>query len=382
MKILIIGNGKSIYIQNYIKYVLLGGDNKVYLSFHNDYNDELLAIYQSLGVELVDLFEKRGPFRQIPKISTLSSFIMNLNAKIKPLDFDIIHIQGMYDSNLLGFAYKSIRKCCKRLVLSYWGSDILDIDNKKAKKMRNLLNAASVIHIATESMRKAFRGYYGKQYDKKLASAFFGNVLVQRYTELSGSGTLSSLENPIYLPEDKYIIALGYNGNKRQQHKEIITSLASLPKQILKKCYFVIQMSYGIDSDNYMTVIMNILKDNNMEGVVFDKFLSVDESIALKSKVDIFVHGQTTDAHSSSLLEYMYLGSKVISPSWIEYEEWKELGIKYWEYDSFSDLPRLFEFLLDYDFDAQNNYEIIKKEYSWESKKQDWINMLTDQHFN
>lgn len=374
MKILLIANPNSLYIKNYIKYVLNDDTYKIYLTRAEDVDEELEEFYQFHGVTMLDLYRKTGLLKTIPRLSTIVSFRENLKTLVRPLHLDVIQIHYMGNPNLMRFSYKLLGKCCKKLVLTYWGSDILDIHAQQAKKFTGLLKEAYKIVVSTEKMKEAFHRYYGDRFDDKLAAAFFGLPFVDRYTEMD-QGTRDKMQSPVPLPDDRIIIALGYNGSTRQQHQNMIEALGNLPDNIRDRCYFAVQMTYGVTEIGYPDKIRRLLREKKMSGVVFEHFLSVDESIAFKQKVDIFIHAQTTDALSSSMLEYLFIGSKVINGSWLGYKELKEIGIQFYEFSSFEELPAVLERVIHQE-QNDHNYDIIRQNHSWKSKKKDWIRLF------
>lgn len=387
MKILLWGNPKSIYIKHYVKYVLHDELSKIYLTCNEKLDYESKKFYQAHNVNLINLFLKRGFLKNIPKLATFTSLLINLGEYTRNGRFDYIHIHFVGNNSLMRYISPFLKRYCKKVILTFWGSDILDINKKQADLLVGVLNLSEKIVLSTAMMKKQFRAYYGQKYDHKIIQCFFGNTLISRVVELKQNNrqindSISSLENEIIsmdssflpLPKDKYIISIGYSGSSRQQHKLVLEEIKDLPENIKKNIYCVIQMSYGNIGQKYQADIFSLMQNYEIKGNIITKWLSPEETLYFKLQVDLFIHAQISDALSASVLEYLYLDRLVFNPSWIKYVEWEELGCKYIEYDSFAELPQLITEAMQGRFNNINNdvQSIIEERFSWQHLSNCW----------
>lgn len=380
MKILIMGNPKSIFMKSYVEYITANSGYEVYLSCPDRLGEDDKNFYKQNDVHLINLFSGLtlpGPFS---KASTFFNFIVSLKRLTAGKEFDCLHIHSLTNSSLLQYASKYINRMFKNIIVTFWGSDILDISEKTAKSNAKILDVSRYIVLSTEEMRKKFRGYYGKKYDKKIISCLFGNAVISKYLSLKNENKDVRLSSDVFIekhqiPKDKLIISVGYNSSKRQQHIKALTALASLPAETLKNIYCILQMSYGSGDEKYMNEITTFMKKKGIDGKILKSWLSAEETLEFKSIVDIFIHAQTTDALSASIIEYIYMGCTVFTPSWIKYAEWEKLGLEYITFDNFEDLAdKLKKQLSNYlrKRPCREVQKIIENNFSWQNQVVCW----------
>ncbi|MBS6798855.1 MAG: hypothetical protein KH297_03155 [Firmicutes bacterium] len=367
MKILIIGSPDSVYIKYYIIKVLLPIKMEVYLSFKKGISTKDKEFYERYGVTLVGLYEKNGVYGKIPKLSTLLCYIRNLKKYTFDGDIDFIQIHYIGNSKLMKHSYKFLRKYTRCLISTFWGSDILDIDYKRAKQIEGLIDVSDKIVLSTSAMRDKFREYYGEKYDDKIESYLFGNQIIEKSLESKNKDRKKK-------KRDKFIVSIGYNGAERQQHLKVLEQMNSLPYDIKNKIHIVIQMSYGVTDLSYKDRINYSFSKYSLSGEIIEKYLDINDTIILRENVDLFINSQTTDALSSSVLEYIYFGAEVLNPEWINYKEWKDMGITYNEYNSFSDLNKYIIKFINGEIhtDHHKNANIIKQNFTWKYNAPHW----------
>lgn len=370
MKILIIGSPESIYIKYYIKNVLVPLNLNILLSCSKELRYEDKMFYDEYNVRLVNLYEKRGILGKLPKISTLISYIKNLKKYTSNGNIEFIQLHYVGNPQLMKFSYKFLKKYTKRLISTFWGSDILDIDDKRARQIEGLMTVSDKIVLSTAAMKEKFQEYYGNKYDHKIVSYLFGNQIIERSLEVGNKERKK--KNP-----DKYNVAIGYNGSKRQQHLKVIEELSMLPKDVKRKLNIIVQMSYSMPNTEYKDSIKYSIYKADLCGYIIEKYLNIDETIQLRKNIDIFINSQTTDALSSSVLEYIYFGAEVLNPKWINYKEWESMGISYNKYESFSELNNLIIKIIQGGIhtDHVKNASIIEKNFTWKNNAPKWQNL-------
>ena len=99
-----------------------------------------------------------------------------------------------------------------------------------------------------------------------------------------------------------------------------------------------------------------------------------DEVAILRLSTDIFLYGQTTDAISASAMEYLYAGTVLIKPKWLDYSELSEAV--YYEYGRFEDIPSTLETVLEdrervFSRPAQNRKQ-FRAARTWEVLASKW----------
>lgn len=367
LQILIIGSPASIYTKYYITEVLLPLNANVFLSYNKKISDEDRKFYEKKGVVLVNLYEKSGALGRLPKISNLLCYLKNLKKYTLGGRIDCIHIHYIGNPKLMKYSYLFLRKYSSRLIATFWGSDILDIDRKRANQIKGLMTVSDKIVLSTYEMRKKFRDYYGNAFDEKIEACLFGNAIIEAATKKQERTNTKKDKN-------KLIISIGYNGSKRQQHLKVLEELNKLSNEIKEKIFIIIQMSYGINDLSYKGEVEQKMNDYELDGEIIEEYLNIEETIELKSNVDLFINSQKTDALSSSVLEYMYFGAEVLNPEWINYRDWTDLDISFNKYKEFSDINKWIIKLLEGEkpTNHRRNKEIIEHNFTWKHNAKKW----------
>lgn len=259
------------------------------------------------------------------------------------------------------------------LILTYWGSDLFRAEPRQYNK--KLIRVASQITFMTTGLQDRFREVYGTEYDGKLRVIDFGVSAYDTIDACSDAATPTP-GLPAH-PSGKICIAVGYNAFPAQQHGYILEALARLPRHILRKCHIVLQYSYGRTKDaEYYHSIEQQLATMGCTWTIIDKFLDDAETAILRKNVDIFIHAQTTDALSASMLEYLYAGAIVINGAWLNYDILEKAGIFYFTFENFQELTQLMETIInnrqEYAARFSKNRKALYALNSWNAVRNDW----------
>ena len=94
--------------------------------------------------------------------------------------------------------------------------------------------------------------------------------------------------------------------------------------------------------------------------------------IWLRKGTDLFIHMQQTDAYSSSLHEYLYSKTKVITAAWLSYKELETWGVPY-KPSTFDTLPNDIIEIINTKRDEVSD-QLIKFliVYSWSYQINEW----------
>ena len=363
--ILIIGNAKSIFIKEYIKHVATKEFDTIVLTCRGALPEEEKELYKNFDVKLVDLYQKGPVLSCIPKVANTIAFINNLKRVAKEYEIDTIQVHNVLNVNNLMFAYNALRQSCKRLILTYWGSDILDTDRTRTKRCEKLLEVTDIIILPTAAMREKFREYYGNKFDEKIDGVVFGNSIIQLAESMTWEKT----------PSDKIRIAIGYNANPRQQHIKVIDALGKLSDEDKEKIKIVLHMGYGDQgSDGYYVEVKQALEDNGLEGEIHTEFFNHEQVIEFRKAVDVYINAQITDALSASVMEYMYFGAIALNPTWLDYKEWRDLGIDYVDYEEFDEIPGIISKIVagEIEISTEENRGKIAGNFTWTELSKKW----------
>ncbi|MCR5340561.1 MAG: hypothetical protein K6E60_04365 [Saccharofermentans sp.] len=358
MKVLIIGNANSIWVKNVIEKTYLPFGDKV--SVLSSSNDVFSEYYKEHKVKILE-WRKRD---------SLKNFLHDYRCLAKCYDIVQVHfVRG--DSSSMG---RINRLFSKRLILSFWGSDLFRAENADTR-IKRALNAASAITMSTPEMEEKFHHLYGDRYDSKIHRLGFGvkglDVLQAMKAERS------DLLHKYFIPENKVIISIGYNKSQAQQHVKVLDVIHSFSKDIQAKIHIVLRLTYGSCEPGYVEKIKCYLSKLDCTYSLFENYLSDEEFAELTILTDVFIHAQTSDAQSASVSEHLYAGCLVLNPSWIKYSNLKD-KVFYLSFNDFNDLGSLLsENIVS---KAESPYKDLLKENSkriyelcsWKTAVQKW----------
>lgn len=366
-RVLVIGNANSIWLKEYVKKIHIAKGAEVYLTAYNPINERFLKEYNKLGVNIVPLYSQNKLVDKISKAFNIFCFIRK-NGKF----LNCVDIQSPPHNNQAIFLSHILKGVKAKKSITFWGSDLMRINVSEARILSKILVLADKINISTEEMVSVFKSHYGNTFDSKLVSAKFGSLAFDAIDKIRDSLTKQECKAQFGLNSEKITVAVGHNGNKEQQHIKVLKELAYLDFDIKNKIELVFHVGYGL-KDNYADEIAEEAKKTGISYVIIKDMLDLDDIAKLRNATDIIIHAQTTDALSGSIRECIYAGTVLINPTWINYEEFDNIGIQYFKYSEFSEINSMVSKLISGDIcvDIHNNIKLMKI-FSWESVSRDW----------
>lgn len=376
MNILIFCNPNNIHNYNYIKNVLCKENYEltVYsysLPLHG-INSDYLEFYRKNNVHIIGghSISEVGHIRYIFK-SYLSIKQLNNN-------FDCLHVQ--YVSPYIAPIICLFRKKFKKIILTYWGSDLLRSNVLFRLLCRPLVSVSSWITFITSEMQLTFEGYYHVKPNQQLGILDFGNMFFNQIDEkqhLIQGGLRNTLYEQFHLDPQKITITVGYYWRKQMRQLETVSCLVKSGVLNPERVQFAIP-AYSIP-EREKTELESLCSSRNFNVVVFDYFMNEEQVSGFRAISDVFINAQTTDAFSSAMTEHLYAGSVVINGSWLEYSVLDEHDIYYKQFDSFNELPSIVnECITNLSTEkqfAKNNSTKIASFCSWDCWRQKWLDL-------
>ncbi len=372
-KVLLIGNANSVWIREYIKNIHLPMGNKVFLTLYEPLADNYKYDYESMNVTFIKLYKGKGLIDKINKTLALGLF---LPRRIKALGIDLIDIQSPphnLQGMVLGFMLK---KSQTHSLLNFWGSDILCIGDQEAKYLKPVIENSNIINLGTEKLQEKFHSLFAHEFDQKIASMIFGSLGFEKIDEQYnkyGENAREMAKTIIGVTLDKVSILVGYNGKPSQNHLKIIDALGRLPQAVRDKLELIIHIGYG-GSESYKKDVENALKSIDTSYIIIDKMLDLEQIATLRLATDIIIHGQDSDALSSSVRESIYAGAVLLNASWLRYQEFDNLNINYVTFSHFEEIGIYIQDVLSgqIKIDTQHNREMLRATFTWESVFEKW----------
>lgn len=378
MKILILGSADSIWVKEYIEFVLLKEFKKnaqIYVTGKCTEN-EFLDFYKRNEISVIEL-DRHVPMCKNGKIRTVYNLYTQVRSIAQNGKFDVIHIHYI-PANIMSFVYRyGIFKYGKKIITSFWGSDLLAASNTAGKIQQLCLNKSEAITVSGMILKRAIEKRYGLQYDHKVHTVRFGITALSYIDEIQKNYSHENIKKMLGVSEDKILIAIGYNARASQHHLEVLKQFNDLDKDIKNRYAFVLQFGTGDASEEYKEQVHNCIDQIGIEYLITTGFLDKAKTAVLRSAVDIFIHAQDTDALSASVQEYLYAGAYVMNPKWIQYEELKRAGAQYFEYDQFEEIIPAVMNAGDFhqsEYKTKNKLA-VKTVSSWDMQRPKWIEL-------
>ncbi|CAM3877012.1 glycosyltransferase [Castellaniella denitrificans] len=402
MRVLLVGSADSIWLKKYIDNIgddpridfsVLSPENHMFSEFYREKN---VCIYtapfsqRSVPEEIGGGGLKGGGQKSVREMvkSILPDFLSKriyyylASRRVKKFlisqeRFDVVHFHYVSEDTDLIY-YKSVRRYDARVILTYWGSDLLRNDRPRSNK--RIRKRADSIVCLSEKLAARYLSLYGKGDKNKLKTIGFGisgyDYIDRIYSEnrgLDAKGLLS-------LPESKLHVAVGYNASEAQQHVGVIRAIARLPKEYKEELHLILQLSYGKSEDcSYYDLINRELEASGCSWTIINEFLDDYNSALLRCDIDIFVHAQVTDSLSASMLEYLYAGAVVINGSWLDYPMLSALENKCLSFDDFDGLTGLLESVMKGSHGREkmsaSDKETLRAINSWQSVRSTWLGL-------
>ena len=345
-------------------------------------SDTFNSKYENISIDIEEVmhdFEHDQHFSEYSGLSKISKLIywirMNkyLMSKYAELKGSIVNIQfvSVFYVMILPF----LKETFDRIVLSFWGSDLLRQSRMILFLLRALVRRADAITFETSDMVNAFRERFGRNYDDRLHIIKFGNYYLD-YIDNVTDEDIASFANKYSIDMSKRIVAVGYNRFFQHRHVEAIRSIrnSGIDKE---KLFIIIPWTYGPEDSEYKESIESELKDY-CDHTFITEHLSNQELATLRKITDVQIIVQTTDALNGTMLEIMYAGGEVIIGAWLKYEELYERGIKMHRVENIKDVGKVLGCVLEEPLDEDkrsHNRGLIKEMFCWKSIAEEWIEL-------
>lgn len=255
--------------------------------------------------------------------------------------FDIVNIH--FPKRHLAYAYKYLREMSRFLVITPWGSDILRQNQATLNQLSRLYQRADYIVTALETpLGRRIQNEFNIK-SEKFVGNFFGSSVIE-YAEKLGDTVSQEEAKERFGLSGRYVISCGYNRKVPQRHKVIIEAINQVKDRLPQNFTLVFPMTYANPRTDYDYVqeLQQLCAEKQLPALFVTDFLSVEDVFKLRKLTDMFVHIQTTDASSGSVMEYILLEKKIVHGSWIKYEELEKYSpLFYFPVDRIEDLGKV-----------------------------------------
>lgn len=376
-KILLIGNGNSIYIKNFIQYILIPYNFRICLFTDLLENKKHKSFYCENKIDVIERKRTFPLIKNIPLLRVIED-VWQIKAYIKKSgQTDIAHIH--YASRLNAFLIPFLKhRGCKTLI-TYWGSDLLRKGKRYVKSLKRFLAYTDIITFNTKESVKIFNKIFHNKFAEKVYNVKFGSTLFELIDENKISESPQEAGKNIQLPQNKMIIVCGHTRSKEHRQLEVLKQINRMDTEILKNLCIVFPMTYGQSDEVYEKELADYSKHVPCKVRFYREYMSEEDIARLRRSADIFIHAQTSDAFSATLQEFLYAGAVVLNGSWLKYPDLMEAGVKYFEFDGLEQLPDKLQALIsgfgEIKDTMRSNRDKIRRLASWEVVAGQWIKL-------
>lgn len=370
-KILIIGDGSSVFVLNHAKNIVKYSDKfDLDILLTNSYlKEEYKGYFKNFYYTYSNSFLTR-----IPKIKGAIIRLMIIFALLRfKKKYDIVHIQFIND-NIIYF--NIFRKFASKVIFSVWGSDFYKAKGLNLWLKKRILKNADVITFANYQTKDDFFKKISTYAQYKICR--FG-LLPLEYIETLNPSKVES-KKFLNIPIEKTVITIGYNLNKNQQHIKIIEEIEKLKSNsYFNDLFFILPLTYPIDKNNYKSEIENLLNKSGINYRLIEDFLPEIDNAHLRNASDIMIQLQISDQLSGAMQEYLCTENLVITGSWLPYKVLIDNEINMIMLNSISELSsvldRSISNLHNLKHSLSKNRKIIMKLSSWKENIKYWIEL-------
>ena len=373
-RIAIFGDSNSIWIKSFVKEVLVQISNcEIYI-----FSDRELQVNEDFkymdNLKVINCGKKT--FLQKIGLGYISYFFKVTTSVLKLKNFDCFHIHYVNSRKL--FIVNFLRRFSKRIIVTFWGSDLLRKNNKEILSYCRYLENVDKITVGSNDMLQFAIQKFPESLLRKTSVVRFGVNGLEPIHYLTLD--IKEVRDKWNFPNDKLIISIGYNGSVQQNHFSVIEQLTKLSESYKNKLHVIFPMTYGLEQD-YLDQVKSSVEKLGCTYTFLLDYMDSEKIAELCFSVDAFVHAQKTDAFSASVQEYLCAGKLLFNPVWIHYDELEDSNVYYVKYESFDELrEKVSEFISSGLTDEQRkrlsiNKQIIYDLSSWNVLRNKWLKL-------
>ena len=354
----VLGDCNSIFVKQYIQFVLLGKYDVVLLQ-EGYLSEHYRRFYEEKGVHIEPMWNKANKWlKRIPKLrSSWGAKLWSKHIAKKYGNIAAAHVHGLSKNRCnMGLFLKPYSE---QLILTVWGSDLLRRTAQQLKNYERFYAAADAITLATDKMLDAFKDAYGDKFDEKCHIIDFAMGILEIIDEERGRFSRDELCEKLGMKHPKKLnVYMGHNGRDCQRHVELTEAMSQLPQDTKDKINLVYTMTYGVPPVPYLDNLKVLAEKSGCEYTFIEGYRSEEEVAMIRLACDVLLHAQPTDAASASFFECMYAGAICVNGRWLPYEHIADYHNRVIEYDEVTQLSDVVQNIVE-------NYDFYKKKFAY-----------------
>ena len=335
IKYLIISDASSMHVYNFCKNILSGREYEIYILRHSvqEIPKQYAAYYRENNITV---FSPGKANDGKGKFATVKRFLRKVLFLIRLGKVDVCHIHYLHRSSCE--LYRMFRRNFKKLIISFWGTDILCPPEKEFKAQKKCVPYADLITVTVEHSKDVFRQKFGTEYDHILTFGRFAGGGLQGIHDFASKKTIEECRKEFHVPDGKLCVVCGYNANPSQHQDIICNEISFISEDIRNKMHLIIPLQYGRTSDKYIDDVKAAAEKCGCSYEILEEYVPFERNSIMCLATDIYINLRDTDAFSNAMKEQIYSGSLMIQGSWLVYEELEQIGAPVIKIDALEDL--------------------------------------------
>lgn len=316
---------------------------------------------------------RKSVIRRIPKVRFFSTLLGLKSVAANLPVYDCIHIN--FHHYYLALISGQLRKKCNKLFVTFYGSDFNNVEWYLHLFNARTIKISDCVFVVSNP---SFLSLISKKYkleERKIATDVLMPLMPSFETFATYLNENSTEQAKETLRIIKPVIVCGYSAAPIVRHEKIIDALHAL-KGKLGPYKILFPMAYGVNAEESRAMVNILLADSGLDYEILADYLPTESIQPLRLSADIFIHIQSRDQMSASMLEHLAAGSVVITGKWLPYDELEKRGVFFLRIDRedlLADALRtVLENLDDYKEKARVNRKIILDMMDWKNIKEKW----------
>jgi len=253
--------------------------------------------------------------------------------------------------NVHSLAYIDFMPARAKIILTFWGSDLLNTRDESKEAVAKAVDRADCIMVHSVEMREILLAKYGRElYDKVKISLLIDDTsrlkeVVDRLPQKKG--IIKNFKKKYGIPDERRIVTVGHSGRSLDSHVAIIEAIGKLEEKYKKDVFLVLPMTYSFETKDYIESVERLLKNNGLDALILKDYLSEEELYESRLASEILVRLPKYDAFSLALSESICSDNIIVSASWLPYGRLKRFNIYYHELDYYADITKALQQILN-----------------------------------
>ncbi len=352
MKYLIISDAASMHVYNFIRFFLVGQGYDITVLRHSvgDIPEKYQQFYDENNIRIVTPPKQVG--RKGPVI-TVKRFLSKLKFFKQYGKADVCHIH--YTHAVSCILYLLFKKNFKKLIVTFWGTDILNPPKFEAFMQKKVLPYADKITVTVKNSYKVFQNRFGHKYDGKLEVVHFPSGAVPKIKEMSEKLTKQQCREQFNVPDEKLLLVCGYNADPAQRQDICLKEISMLPPELKDRLHILVPLQYSRIDNGYIDRVKQAAENCGCSYEVLEEYVPFERNAVMCLATDIYLNLRISDAFSNAMKEQITAGSLMIQGDWLNYIEVDEMNAPVVKISELSELHTALEKVIkEYKFKTDN----------------------------